>query len=435
MAAVFLIVGSLAVLFVDPLIGVASAGVVGVILYSYLRLGRDLGRVSSGLRFSPDGVESSTAVGKVVKSSLRVESMLGDVVQLRATLEDSLLDNEEVLPGVNSVNYVFKPGVSGEVSADSFVVGIGGYLGLFEGEVDVGFRQVFRVYPRYVDVIAEAAEFLAQSDVFGSGAQILRLRGGGAEYAESRPYVAGDSLKNLDWKATARFDRLMSKEYYLEGGAEVSLVYDLVAPDSASRDEVAASLLELVLLYARMDYAVDLHVLEGGVIRYSGERLAPQIAVSVALRSVLSAVEVEFEVLYDVLEPGASAALRRVLELPGDWAGLRGRDVVGGEFVYVDLFSGRDAEGMLVTVVSALTDPAPLFGLARLARARGWSLWLLQPSRPWFSAPGLEGAVERWGYYGRLYDRLERDGVRVCSSFGEIQRDLASGSEMFITVA
>lgn len=426
-AAVFLIVGSLAVLFVDPLIGVAAAGVAGVIIYSYLRLGRDLGRVPSGLKFSPEGVESSTTVGKALKSGIRVESSMHDTVQLRSTLEDSLLDNEEILPGVNSVNYVFKPGVSGEASLGSFMVEVAGYLGLFEGMVDVGFRQVFRVYPRFMDVVAEAAEFLAQSDVFGSGAQIMRLRGGGAEYAESRPYIAGDSLKSLDWKATARFDKLMSKEFYLEGGAEISLVYDLVAPDSASRDEVAASLLELVLLYARMDYAVDLHVVDGGRVRFSGERLAPQIAVSVALRSVLESVEVEPQVYYDVLEPGASAALRRVLELPGDWAGLRGRDVVGAEFVYMDLFSGRDVEGLLVTVVSALSDPAPLFGLAQLVRARGWSLWLLQPSRVWLSVSGLEEAVGAWGRYGRLYSRLERDGVRVRSSVAEIREDLASG--------
>jgi hypothetical protein len=193
---------------------------------------------------------------------------------------------------------------------------------------------------------------------------------------------------------------------------------------------VAASLLELVLLYARMDYVVDLHVLDGGRVRFSGERLAPQIAVSVALRSVLESVEVEPQVYYDVLEPGASAALRGVMEMSGVWAELRGRDVVGAEFVYTDLFSGRDAEELLVTVVSALTDPAPLFGLAQLVRARGWSLWLLQPSKTWLSVSGLEEAVSAWGRYGRLYSRLERDGVGVCSSVGEIQKGLADGFEL-----
>ncbi len=82
----------------------------------------------------------------------------------------------------------------------------------------------------------------------------------------------------------------------------------------------------------------------------------------------------------------------------------------------------------MVTVVSALGDPAPLFGLARLVRSRGWSIWLLQPAKPWLSAAGLEGAVDAWGRFGRLYSRLERDGVQVRSSVRELQGDLIAGS-------
>jgi hypothetical protein len=425
--AIFLFLGSVALLFMDPLIGIAAVCVAIVVLYSYVRLRDDLGRLPDLVMFSPPGIEASLTVGRIVDSPVKVESGFRDVVQLRCTLADSLLSSGEVLEGVNSVSYLFKPGVSGDVSSPSLLADVSGYLGLFSGSVDLAFRQSFKVYPRVVEVVAEAVEFLARSDTFGSGAQITRLRGGGSEYAETRPYVVGDSLKNVDWKASARFGSLMSKDFYLEGGAEISIVYDLVAPDSASRDEVAASLLELVLFYARMDYAVDLHVVESGSVRYSGERLAPQVAVSIALRSVLESVEVEPRVFYEVLDPGASAVLGRVLEMPSPWEGLGGRDVVSAEYVYSDLFSGREAEGLMVTVVSASGDPAPLFGLARLVRSRGWNLWLLQPSKPWVSSAGLEGAVEAWSRYRRLYSRLERDGVQIRSSVKELQEDFASG--------
>jgi hypothetical protein len=168
-------------------------------------------------------------------------------------------------------------------------------------------------------------------------------------------------------------------------------------------------------------------VVEGSRAVFSGERLAPQVAVSVALRSVLGSVEVEPRVIYDVLEPGASGVFRRVLELPDPWAEFGGRDIVGAEYVYVDILSVGGVEGMHVSVVSALGDPAPLFGLARYAGGRGWGVTLLQPARPWLSASGLEGAVGAWGRYGRLYSRLEKDGVGVCSSVAEVQRDLAEG--------
>ncbi|MDQ6946248.1 MAG: DUF58 domain-containing protein [Actinomycetota bacterium] len=51
-----------------------------------------------------------------------------------------------------------------------------------------------------------------------------------AEFADFRPYVAGDDLRQIDWRAFARSDRLMVRLYVAEDEAALNVVVD----DSAS---------------------------------------------------------------------------------------------------------------------------------------------------------------------------------------------------------
>jgi hypothetical protein len=51
----------------------------------------------------------------------------------------------------------------------------------------------------------------------------------------------------------------------------------------------------------------------------------------------------------------------------------------------------------------------------------GWAVEILQPTRPWISSGLLDGAVERWRYYDRMYGILERSGVYVSASLEELR--------------
>ena len=58
-------------------------------------------------------------------------------------------------------------------------------------------------------------EFLAHSTVDGfiSGKHRSARKGSSVEFAEHRQYVAGDDLRNLDWKLVARRQRFYIKQY------------------------------------------------------------------------------------------------------------------------------------------------------------------------------------------------------------------------------
>jgi uncharacterized protein (DUF58 family) len=64
---------------------------------------------------------------------------------------------------------------------------------------------------------------------FIAGLHRSPFHGFSVEFAEHRPYMPGDPLKNLDWKVWARSDRLLIKQYTEETNLRCHLVLDLSA--------------------------------------------------------------------------------------------------------------------------------------------------------------------------------------------------------------
>jgi len=98
-------------------------------------------------------------------------------------------------------------------------------LGLVERRVRSGAAQPLRVYP---DFGALSGYALLATDHRLSQMGILqrRRRGEGMDFHQLREYRIGDSLRRIDWKATARMHRLISREYQDERDQSIVFLLD-----------------------------------------------------------------------------------------------------------------------------------------------------------------------------------------------------------------
>jgi len=82
-----------------------------------------------------------------------------------------------------------------------------------------------RIYP---DIKAVSRfELLARKNRFAEeGLKLWRLRGEGGEFERLREYRREDEMRKVDWKATAKYQRLISRDYTVEKNQNVLFMLD-----------------------------------------------------------------------------------------------------------------------------------------------------------------------------------------------------------------
>lgn len=135
--------------------------------------------------------------------------------------------------------------------------------GLWIREVRIGVTESVKVYP---DLSRLAGHVLRGTDtrVPGGGAIRRRRRGEGTEFHQLREYRRGDSLRSIDWKATARMSKPIAREYQEERDQQVVFLLDggrrMLARDGVLShfDHVLESVLSLAWVAQKQGDAVGL---------------------------------------------------------------------------------------------------------------------------------------------------------------------------------
>lgn len=100
------------------------------------------------------------------------------------------------------------------------------HFGMFRHEVAIDVRQPLKVYPT-----EEAVRTLlrpSETQVF-SGNHVARQKAEGIEFADIRQFVAGDRVRHVNWRATARRGELWVNEHHAERNADVVIFLDVFA--------------------------------------------------------------------------------------------------------------------------------------------------------------------------------------------------------------
>lgn len=137
-------------------------------------------------------------------------------------------------------------------------------------------RQALRVYPNFAP-LAKLALVGAEQASRVVGAHLKRRRGEGTEFQQLREYRTGDSLRQIDWKASRRAQKLISRDYAEERNQQVLLLLDtgrrMLARDGALThfDHVLNAALMVAYIALRQGDAVGM-LATGGQARFMAPR-------------------------------------------------------------------------------------------------------------------------------------------------------------------
>jgi uncharacterized protein (DUF58 family) len=255
-------------------------------------------------------------------------------------------------------------------------------LGLLVSEWKIERPVTLRVYPR-PEPVRELLRPL-RTQAF-SGNEVAREKGDGLEYADTRPYVPGDRLRSINWRASARRTSLVVNEFHPERNTDVLLFLDSFAEartgDRGTLDEAVRATATLASLYLERRDRVGL-VTFGGILRW----LLPAMGHAQRYRIVDALLETGIELNYAWKDANVIPA--RVLP-----------------------------PNALVIAVTPLLDRRSVTALLDL-RARGYDLAILEISPESYAEPGtndLDRLAHRLWLLRRaaLRARYERLGVAV----------------------
>jgi uncharacterized protein (DUF58 family) len=175
------------------------------------------------------------------------------------------------------------------------------WLGIFGREKVLDRREPLKVYPseEHVRNLLKPVE----TQVF-SGNHVARQKGEGIEFADLRPFVPGDRIRHVNWRASARRGELWINEHHAERNADVVILLDSFAEarrgDRSTLDPALRAAGTLAARYLRQKDRVGF-VTFGGILnwllpttgavqlyRIVDAMLDTQIVLSYAWRDVLT---------------------------------------------------------------------------------------------------------------------------------------------------
>ncbi|GAA3768157.1 DUF58 domain-containing protein [Microbacterium kribbense] len=263
-----------------------------------------------------------------------------------------------------SVAVPLRPRRRGELVSQFVVLRSNGPLGLAGRQARLPARGALRVLPPFTARRHLPSRLARLRELDGSTSVLIR--GPGTEFDSLRPYVRGDDVRSIDWRATARAGTTMLRTWRPERDRHVVVVID-TGRTSAARVGDGVRLdaeIEATLLLAALAAQAGDHVhvimfdrlVRARVSGVDGEALLP------ALVDAMAPVEPS---LIDTDWDGAFAQLRALAVRPSLLVLLTAQDEPDAARGFLGSLPGVTAGTQVL--VGTVTDTA----LAERARARG----------------------------------------------------------------
>lgn len=139
---------------------------------------------------------------------------------------------------ISKSEYLLRPLERGSLLINKSHIEFNSPLGLWNIRYWTGATSESKVYPDFV-AIANYAILATENHTSQMGIRKKQRRGEGLDFHQLREYRQGDSLRQLDWKATSRRQKLIARDYQDERDQQIVLMIDSGRRMRAKDDELS----------------------------------------------------------------------------------------------------------------------------------------------------------------------------------------------------
>jgi uncharacterized protein (DUF58 family) len=229
LAALGIPIAAVAMISRMPSLAVAYDLIIIAIAYATGRLGPDPSTIRIARSFDP--VLSVRAANKIVvtitnESLDHIRGLIRDEPppQFSASQREFKLD----LPPEREteISYTITPEERGSETFKGTFVRLECPLGLVVKQAQLPTEESIRVYPNVL-ALREFNLLNQKGRLREIGIRRSRMRGLGTEFESLREYAEGDDFRKIDWKASARHDKLVVRQFEQERNQAVVIVVDI----------------------------------------------------------------------------------------------------------------------------------------------------------------------------------------------------------------
>lgn len=261
---------------------------------------------------------STIGVGDPAAAAYQVESRWHRPVFLtlfdrlpQAVTPDTILPAVIIVPAAGSAR-VDRPivgAVRGDHALGPVALRVRGRLDLVARTMRFPMDDSIRGIPS-VAAVRQSRLISVQHRMRAPGIRIVRPRGDGRNFANLRDYTLGDDPRHIDWKATARRGKVITREFSLEQGQQILIAIDAgrlmtqLAGNRARFEYALSSALVLADVAVHSGDAVGVMVFDDAVRRY----VVPSRGITAVklVRDALTAAQAS------LVEPDYAAAFRTI---------------------------------------------------------------------------------------------------------------------------
>lgn len=140
---------------------------------------------------------------------------------INATPHHCLLEPAQIA----EFDYKVTPTRRGPAQINASEIRVSSPLGLWQSNWWIEHVTAHKVFPNFT-AISDLAGLQGSVNLAQAGLKKFNMRGSGMDFLQLRDYREGESIRQIDWRATSRFNKLISREFQEEKNQHVIIMLD-----------------------------------------------------------------------------------------------------------------------------------------------------------------------------------------------------------------